>query len=221
MTMPMRAPCILLSLLTSVSIVAVGHAQAAAVGVLLGLSRDGASGDSPPNTSYSGGFGLVTGLQAEIGLSQSIALSIQPMFSQHRTTLTSATDDDASDEMTLDLKLDYISVPLVVKFSAAGGRTYVAGGVDLGFIQSARIAGDGIDEDIKDYFNSVDVGALFGFGVVFPLGRPSLTTELRYVQGLTNLSNDSGTGVLATLPGRFHSGGFQLTAGILFPIGKK
>jgi hypothetical protein len=64
----------------------------------------------------------------------------------------------------------------------------------------------------------VDVGALFGFGVVFPVGRPKLTTELRYVQGLVNLSNDSGDASTA-LPDRFHSGGLELMAGILFPLG--
>lgn len=218
--MSMRARCTLLLLLAAVSIVAVGHARAAAVGALLGLGRGTVTGDAPPNTIYIGDVGLIAGLQGEIPLGQSIALSIQPMINQSRTTLTSATNADASGKTTLDLKLDYVSVPLVVKFGVAGGRTYVAGGANLGFLQSAHITGNGIDEDIKGHFHSVDVGALLGFGVVFPVGRPSLTTELRYVQGLTNLSTDTGTGALSTLPERLHSGGLQLIAGILFPLGK-
>jgi hypothetical protein len=188
--------------------------RAASVGALFGLGRQGISGDTPPNTSYGAGAGVIAGVQGEIALSSSIGLSVQPRFTQRRTTLTSV--DDESNESTLDLKLDYVSVPILLKFGA--GRTYFAGGMDFGFLQTGRITGTGVDEDIADRFHNVDVGAVFGFGVVFPVGRPKLTTELRYVQGLVNLSNDSGDASTA-LPDRFHSGGLELMAGILFPLG--
>ena len=211
------AQCALLSLLLAAGVA--GHAQAAALGALLGLGREGISGDAPPSTSYLGAIGGIAGIQGEIGLTQGIALSVQPMFSQRRTTLTTAT---FSGETTHDLKLDYFSVPVVLKFSAAGGRTYVAGGLDLGFLQKARITGNGLDEDLKDGFHSTDLGALVGLGVVFPIGRPHLTTEVRFVQGLIDLSNEPAAALDSgnTLPDRFHSGGLQLTAGILFPIGR-
>jgi len=64
----------------------------------------------------------------------------------------------------------------------------------------------------------VNVGALFGFGVVFPVGRPRITTELRYVQGLVNLSG-AEQGLIQELPDRFYSSGLQIMAGILFPLG--
>ena len=192
------------------------HARAAAVGALLGVGRQGISGDAPPNTSYGARGGLIAGVQGEIALTPGIALSVQPRFTQRRTTLTSV--DDVTGENALDLNLDYVSVPVLLKFGAAGGRTYFASGVDVGFLNAAHLTGNGLDEDIKDRFNSTDVGALFGFGVVFPVGTPRLTTEIRYVQGLVNLSNDSSTA--ASLPDRFHSGGLELMAGILFPLGK-
>jgi len=214
--------CTLLLLVTAVSISVATDAHAAAVGALLGFGREGISGDAPPNTTYWGAIGGIAGLQGEIALTDGIALSVQPMFSQRRTTLTTAT---FSGETNHDLKLDYVSVPIVLKFSAAHGRTYVTGGVDLGFLQSAKITGNGLDEDIKDGFHSTDLGALVGFGVVFPIGGPNLTTEIRYVQGLTDLSKDSASAVdpaaSPDLPDRFHSGGLQVTAGILFPIGKR
>jgi hypothetical protein len=206
--------------LAAVSILAAGRAQAAAVGAVLGLGREGISGDAPANTSYGAGIGLIAGLQGEIALGQGVALSVQPMFNQRRTILTAASDEDPSGQTTLDLNMDYISVPVVVKFATSGGRTYVAGGADLAWLQSARVTGQGLDQDVENHFHGMDVGALIGFGVVFPVGRPSLTTELRYVQGLTNLSDGGGTGAVTGLPERFHSGGLQLTAGILLPIGK-
>jgi hypothetical protein len=206
----------MLVLLSAASIALAGHARAAAVGAVLGIGREGISGDTPPSTSYGGATGLVAGLQAEIGLTEGIALSVQPMFSQRRTTLTTATFNG---ETTRDLKLDYVSVPVVLKFRTSG-RTYVAGGATVGLLQNAHLSGDGADEDIEDDFERVDLGALFGFGVMFPIGRPHLTTELRYVQGLANLSNESETDPALSLPDRFHSGGWQVTAGILFPLGR-
>jgi len=165
----------------------------------------------------------MAGVQGEISLTPDIALSVQPSFAQRRTTLTSV--EDVTGENALDLNLDYVSVPVLLKFEIAGGRTYFAGGVDVGFLKSAHLTGNGVDEDVKDRFNSTDVGALFGFGVLFPVGKPRLTTELRYVQGLVNLSGDFASSdvdgsTASSLPDRFHSGGLELVAGILFPLGK-
>jgi hypothetical protein len=205
-----------LLLMIIVSIASPTHARAAAVGALLGVGRQGISGDAPPNTSYGARGGLIAGVQGEINLSPGIALSVQPRLAQRRTTLTSV--DDVTGEKALDL--DLFSVPVLLKFSAAGGRTYFAGGLDVGFLRSAHLTGDGLDEDIKDRFHTTDVGALFGFGVVFPVGKPRLTTELRYVQGLVNLSSGDAEGSTATsLPDRFHSGGLEFQVGILFPLG--
>ena len=195
-------------------------ARAAAIGAVLGLDRGAISGDAPPNTAYGGGMGWIGGVQVDFYLTSDIALSLQPRIDHRSTELTSA-DEESPDESVADLDFDYVSIPLVLKLEAAGGRTYVTGGVDLGFLTSARISGDGFAEDIKSLLNGTDVGALVGFGVVFPVGTPRLTTELRYVQGLVNLSNDSEGTTFHNLPDRFHTSGFQLTAGILFPLGKR
>jgi hypothetical protein len=194
-------------------------ARAAALGAVLGVDRCGISGDAPPNTEYNLESGLVAGVQGELGIGKDISVGLQPMYVRRRTEVKAADESNASGERLLELSLDYISVPVVVKFGAANGHTYVAGGVDLGFLNSARISGEGIDEDVKSLFNTMDLSALLGFGVVFPVGRPRLTAELRYVQGLVNLADGEAAGATQDLPNRFHSDGWQLTAGILFPLG--
>jgi hypothetical protein len=188
------------------------------VGAVLGLNRAAISGDAPPNTAYGAGAGLMAGIQGEFALTRDLSLSLQPMYVQRRTELRAADAAESGDERVLNLDLDYVSVPILVKFSTGGGRTYFAGGVDVAFLSSARASGEGVDEDIEPLLHSVDVGALFGFGVVFPVGRPRLATELRYVQGLVNL-REAEQGIVQELPDRFHSSGLQLMAGILFPIG--
>ena len=210
----------MLLLACAVTVSTASPAQAAAIGAILGLDRGAISGDAPPNTNYGSGMGWIAGVQVDFHLTSDLALSLQPRINHRSTELISA-DEESPDESVADLEFDYVSFPLVLKLEAAGGRTYVAGGVDLAFLTSARLTGDGIDEDIESLLHGTDVGALLGFGVVFPVGAPRLTTELRYVQGLVNLSNDSEGAALRNLPDRFHTSGWQLTAGIVFPLGKR
>ena len=209
---------IILVVFAVASLFSAPSAHAASVGAVLGLNRCAISGDAPPNTAYGAGAGLMAGAQGEFALTPDLSLSLQPMYVQRRTELRSADAAETGDERVLDLDLDYVSVPLLVKFGAANGRTYFAGGVDLAFLSSARVTGEGVDEDIEPLLHSVDLGAVFGFGVVFPRGRSRITTELRYVQGLVNL-REAEQGLVQELPDRFHSSGLQLMLGILVPIG--
>src|SRR5262245_48393312 len=126
--MSTRARWALLLLCCAASPFLATSARAAAVGAVLGASRISISGDAPVNTSYAGGMCLIAGVQGEISLTEDIALSLQPKFEQRRTKLKSADSEETDDDRSLDLDLDYFSVPLVVKFEAAGGRTYFAGG---------------------------------------------------------------------------------------------
>jgi hypothetical protein len=150
---------------------------------------------------------MVAGVQGEFGIARDISISLQPMYVQRRTEVKAAGDTHGSGEHVLELSLDYISIPVLVKFGAAGGRTYVTGGVDLGFLTSARITGQVLDEDVRSSLSNIDLGAVFGFGVLIPVGRPRLTTELRYVQGLVNLAGDESAGPIQNLPDRIHSNG--------------
>lgn len=187
-------------------------AHAAAVGALLGLNRSGIGGDFGQNTEIASRTGLLAGIQGEIGLSQGIALSLQPMYLRQETRATTESDSANTD---LKLTLDSYSVPIVVKFGLGSGRTYVSSGLDISFLSTAKLSSGGLERETKTSFNDVNLGALVGFGVVFPVGRPQLTAEVRYAQGLTNMAKAEFGG----LPERFHSYGWQLAAGILFPLG--
>jgi hypothetical protein len=199
---------------------AAGPAHATAVGAVLGLNRGGISGDAPPDAEYNGKTGVIAGLQTEFSIAKDIALSLQPMYVLRGSGITVADSTAENDERDLELALDYVAIPVVVKISAAGGRTYVSGGLDVAFLSAATLADGDTDRDVKEAFHSVDVGALLGFGVVFPIGRPRLTVEARYVQGLVNLGDPIEGVPTPNLPDRFRSTGIQLTAGILFPLGR-
>jgi len=199
-------------LLFAGALVGVGTARAAAIGAQVGVDRCGLWGDNGENAQYNAHTGFLAGVQGEFEIARGISLSLQPQYVQRVTESTTAT---TAGEAQGKLTLDYVSVPIVVKFGLGSGRTYVSSGLDLGFLSSAKLSAGGPDRDVKSFFHGNDIGALLGFGVVFPIGRPRLTTEVRYVQGLVNVTDTQ----IGGWPERFHSYGWQVAAGILFPLG--
>jgi len=191
-------------------------ARAASIGAQLGVDRSGVDGDTPPNSQYVDEYGLVAGLQGEIGFAHDLLLSLQPSFVQKRSSVQTATTR-SGDPIERDLAFDYISVPLLVKFAKAGGRTYIVGGASVDFLSAATLAG----HDVKSAYNSPGFGAVLGFGVVFPMGHARFTTELRLVQGLSNLNSGGIADATGALAPRLHTSGLELIVGSLLPVGKK
>ena len=222
--MDMRSQC---ARLVFVVLVATGLAagadavHAAVVGAQFGADRAGIEGDTPPNSHYTDKFGLVAGIQGEIGLAQALSLSLQPSFVQKKSGVQIAPSTRGSSATELELSFDYISVPVVVKFAKAGGRTYVAGGVTVDFLTAATLSGEGSDRDVTSAYSSTGFGAVLGFGVVFPAGRTRFTTELRYVQGIANMTTGAAAKAVGALAPRLHSSGWELIVGNLFPVGRR
>jgi hypothetical protein len=169
-------------LLSSSSSLFATTAHAAAIGAFLGLDRFGMWGDVGQYKEVTAQVQPLAGLQGEIGLSRSIALSLQPTYVRQETKGTTVSRPANTD---YKLTLDSYSVPVVVKFGLGGGRTYVSSGLDFRFVSSAKLSGTSSEEDVKSSFHDVNLAALLGFGVVFPIGRPQLTTELRFARDRT------------------------------------
>ena len=195
-------------------------AQAGALGAQLGMDRSGIDGDTPPNAEYTDKIGLIAGIQGEIGFSRDLLLSLQPSFVQKRSGLLRAPTTRGGPTTELDLSFDYFSVPMLVKFAKAGGRTYFAGGVTADFLTAVTLSGQGSDQDVKSAFSSTGLGAVLGFGVVFPAGRTRFTTELRFVQGISNMAKGTVAEATGALAPRLHSSGLQLIVGNLIPVGQ-
>lgn len=81
------------------------------------------------------------------------------------------------------LKMSYISLPVMLKFNPAPIFN-VQVGPQFGFLMSAKAE----DEDVKDGYKGLDLGAAIGAGVDLPMG---LSFTARYVLGLSNIA-DSG-----------------------------
>lgn len=195
-----------------------------AVGFWGGLNRSHLSGDAPEDASYQNLIGLAAGVVGEFNLTRDIKLSLQPMYLQRGSRIAFDLPEYDQPHDSLDVKLDYISVPVMIKVLSGNGKTYVSSGLDFGVLLQAELSDlnrEGAAQDIKNLLHEFDVAINFGFGVMLPVGSPLLTFELRYSQSLLNLSNIEANSAEVALLERFRPTGLQLLAGLLIPLGDK
>ncbi|MBG6110713.1 opacity protein-like surface antigen [Flavobacterium sp. CG_23.5] len=124
-------------------------------------------------------IGFHAGFFAEFMISDNFALQPELLYSAQGVKLDSFGDDG-------DLKLDYIVIPVMAKYYVADTFS-LEFGPQIGFLVSAEAKSGGVSEDVKNDFESTDVGLGFGanydFAEKFMLGA-------RYNLGLTRLQKD-------------------------------
>ena len=190
-----------------------------AIGVLAGGTSASLSGDSPASTKFHGQRGFSAAAFLERRLAPEVSISVQPGFTRRQTGIAFEIPGEDEPRDSLSVRLDYFNVPILIKIFSGNGRTYVAGGLDIGWSLSSTMTGAGAPVDLGDTMRDLDLGGVFAFGVTFPIGAPRLVTELRYVQSIINASTGDGSADTVG-PVRFRSRGFQLTLGITFPLGR-
>jgi hypothetical protein len=154
----------------------------------------------------------------EVPVAKDVAIVFQPGYRQSGANIGFQVDGQEEPVDSLRARLDYFSIPILMKVITNGGRWYVTSGFDFGWLTSASIStvSGSQEADIKDNLSDFDMAVIFGVGRMFPVGRPKITAEIRYSQSLFNLAGDS---TAQDLPARFRASGFQLLAGVLLPLG--
>ncbi len=214
-SLSIRAVASLCVLVAFGSVPRASHAQVS-VGAVLGVSRSGVSGDRPDGTTFSTRTGLIAGVVVEIPITDEVHLVFQPGFIQRGASIGVDVGEPEPVD-SLELQLDYLSMPVLIKVISNNRRLYVTSGIDIGYLSSATLTDGSSETDLGPILNDLDLSVIFGVGWMIPIGRPAFTIEMRYNQSLTNL-NDTAT-TPANLPARFRSSGFQLLAGVLLPLG--
>lgn len=171
------------------------QSQEISYGAKAGLNIADWGGDAE-NTNVRAGFHA--GVVAEIKFGN---LAVQPeiVYSQQGTKLTINNFSGSVLMSSLDLtsKLDYINVPVAVKYYVIEGLSLQAG-PQLGFLVSAKEKGevteDGTDisaeRDSKDEYEKVDFALFGGIGYDLPIG---IFFQARYSAGLSNINKDPET----------------------------
>ncbi len=209
--------------LTAAILVVAGHAAGGEwrLGLQGGANSSGLSGDTPSGISLGKQSGVAAGLIGEFLLTEDVWLSIQPMYLQRGTTSEIAVSGQEDGIEGPSISLDYVAVPILVRIVSGNQWTYVVGGLNPAFLLDAQQLDGGATEDVMSDLNGFDLSADIGFGLMVPLGRPTLSFEIRYEQSILNLADSGGAEENELLPLRFRSSGFLFMAGLLMPLGGK
>ncbi len=190
-------------LLSAVALFAFGfaNAQQFKFGVKAGLNLATLKG-SAVNSDVTMKAGLHAGGLLEIKFTDKLALQPELLYSmQGAKVVDTGTEAGITFKDEFKRNLDYINIPIVLKYYPVGGF-FLEGGPQAGFLISAKskntftetTAGGTVthissDTDVKDQYKSVDFSFNLGLGYDF---TPNFFAGARYNLGLTNIENQKG-----------------------------
>jgi hypothetical protein len=176
------------------------------------------SGDVPLGGTYSSKAGYGFGASLDYHIAPDIVLNLQPMFNDKSTIILYNVSYQYEKFDSFKINVDYFELPLAVKIIADNYFTYVTAGISLNIPVSASLKDlrNEEKEDIKEDLNDWSLSANFGVGIQFHIGAPIMFVELRYSQGITNLTKDALAENL--IEEKIKSNSLYLFAGLLFTL---
>jgi len=188
------------------------------LGVLGGINSTTINGDSPPDGSYTSGYGYNLGAIIDVYLVKDIAINLQPMYAQNSTYISYEVNYQYEEYDSISIKTEYIELPINIKILADNKTAYVTAGVSLAQLLEAKLKNQRSSEEIsvEERFESLLLKANFGVGIQFSIGVPIIFFELNYSQSLTNISND--TFLDLNIDSKLKSNGIRLYTGIKFKL---
>lgn len=97
------------------------------LGALAGITYMEWSGDRPTDSEYRAGYGLAAGLTIDIGISENSVLSLQPSYIQKGSKIAFELDGQDERVDSVDVRLDYVSLPIMLKVFKSDRRFYISG----------------------------------------------------------------------------------------------
>jgi len=188
------------------------------IGVFGGMNYSKLAGDAPQDVSYGSTIGFNSGAYFDLQINKSIILSLQPSYYQEGAKMLY--NVDGVDELvdSAQLRLNYFSIPLIVKVNTVKERFYALAGIETGLLLNSYALINEKEEDINASIAQWNMAMHFGVGMRIPIGVPRLFVELRYSQGLVNLTDDPlGNNLIP----RVKTSGLKVLAGIEIPLKSK
>jgi len=196
------------------SISAIGQSY---VGAFVGVNSSKLSGDSPPLGTYKSLLGLNVGAHFDIKLSKLTALSLQPSYSQEGTKILYSVPRKTELVDSLRFRINYFSLPLLFRVTSTNEKFYAIAGIEPAYLLNKSLKSQNTTLALNETFANFNVAVHFGAGIRIPLGYPRLFIEMRYTQGLVNLTDEPFKNNI--LP-RVKTSGFKVLAGIEIPLQK-
>ena len=147
------------------------NAQKVEFGVKGGLNFSSIRGDNSSDLETVTAFNL--GIVSEIPISEKFSFQPELMYSGKGFSI----DDDV-------VSLNYLDIPLMGKYYLTKGFS-VEAGPQIGFLLSAKRE----SLDVKDFYNTVDIGMNLGVGYKLENG---INFGVRYNLGLSDINDRDG-----------------------------
>lgn len=186
-------------ILTMLLVMAFGftNAQKAQFGIKAGLNSSNFSGDTE-GADFKSRIGFNIGAFVAIKLSEKITLQPEVLYSTQGAKVENVSAMYNGVNYTGDVKFNfsYINVPIMLKYYVAD-KFNLEVGPQIGFLASAKTSTkiDGFsqktDQDVKDFFETVDVALNFGAGYDF---TEKFFAGIRYNLGVSNIFNSESGG---------------------------
>lgn len=187
------------------------------VGIFGGLNSSKLSGDAPQNAKYKGLMGANVGAYIDLNLGKGLYLSLQPSYTQEGTKLSYTLPKVEEPIDSISIRLNYFSLPLLLKVTSTNKRFYALTGIETGLLLDSYASSNDIKEDINAAVAKWNVAIHFGVGIKIPVGFPRLFVELRYTQGLINLTDEP---IEESYVPRVKTAGLKILAGVEIPLKK-
>ena len=154
-----------------------------AKGFKAGLNMANVTGDDAEG-DLSSKMGFAVGVFFTYNFSPTFALQPEVLYTMKGVTETALGID-------IDIKLDYIEIPVLFKFTFGQGTTKPCffAGPAMAFLMSAKMEAMGESLDIKDQTKSMDLGIVVGGGVDFAMGNGTMTFDGRYTMGMSSIDD--------------------------------
>jgi hypothetical protein len=185
------------------------------VGAFGGLNLSKLNGDQPKYSSYKNLIGVNAGIHLDIKVGKIVWLSLQPSYSQEGTRIAYNYSDKEEPIDSIHIRLNYFSLPLLLKVQSNNKRWYAVGGLEAGYLLDKKLSSHDVEYEFENNIEEWNLMAHFGVGHKIPLGFPVLYVELRYVQGLINLTEDP---IEKSYIPRVKTKSFKFLVGIEFPL---
>jgi hypothetical protein len=201
----------------SLFIFAFGNAEAQYhIGLMGGVNHYRLSGDVPENGIYQSLSGLGFNLIGEYDIAREVRLSIQPGFVQKGVKIAFEVAGRQDPLDSVEVRIDYLTIPLLVKVSTWNERFYVFSGLEFAFPLNALFSTSSGETEIRDQLKSPDISVNFSVGYLFPLKNSSLFLELRYSQSIVTAVKEGTTAMESGLEPRLWNNGFNFFFGYLY-----
>ncbi len=187
------------------------------IGVFGGLNSSKLSGDTPNMASYNGKMGANIGAFIDLKLTNVLYLSLQPSYSQEGTKISYTLPGIEEPIDSLSIGINYFSLPVLLKVTSTNKRFYALAGFEAGYLLNSSVTIKDDTDDLSSDVQKWNLAMHFGAGYKIPIGYPTFFVELRYSQGLVNLTDEV---VEDNMIPRVKTAGIKFLVGIEIPLKK-